>query len=166
MATPTVWDEDFQCYVHHVHIADPSGGVTQDSQARAAIVSALSALRLARIIGRDATATVESQLAGATVYDATAKCYVQAAAISNPTGGTPDAELRTAVNQILVALREAHIIVGGGVTGPTVYDEDSHSYAFSAYTAPTGGGTVDDEGRAQANLIATAMRSAGLLTLD
>lgn len=167
MASPTIWDEDFRCFVHAAHIADPTGGATNDAESRTAINAILAALRAARIIGRDATATVEEQTPPA-VWDADRGSYVRAAAIASPSGGaTQDAELRTAVGQVLTALRKGLVIVHTAAAGnPDVYDEDVSSYAFSAYTTPTGGTTTDAEGRAQLNLAATAMKSAGLLTND
>lgn len=166
MASPTVWDEDYKAFVHAAHIADPTGGTTIDSEARTAIVSALAALRAGWVIGRDSTSTVQAQVQGATVYDATRRCYVAATAISDPSGGaTIDTNLRTAVGQILTAMRGGGIIAGGSGS-PSVWDEDTDSYAFSAYTTPSGGATVDAEGRTAADAIAVALRSAGLLTLD
>lgn len=166
MASPTIWDEDFRCFVHAAHIADPTGGTTIDANARTAINSILAALRAARIIGRDSTATVEEQTPPG-VWDADRNSYVRAAAIANPTGGTADAELRTAVGQVLTALRKGLIIAHTAAAGnPDVYDEDVSSYAFSGYTTPTGGATEDAEARAQLNLAAAALKSAGYLTND
>lgn len=167
MASPTIWDEDYNCYVHAAAIADPTGGATADSQARTAVNSILAALRVARIIGRDTTATVEPQPAGASVWDSGRQAYVLAADISAPAGGaTVDAELRTAIGQVLTALRGAGVLAGGSNVGPTVWDEDTNSYTFSQYTTPTGGTTTDAEGRAQLNLAAAALKSAGLLAQD
>lgn len=45
------------------------------------------------------------------VWDEDAGMFVHAAAIANPTGGaTVDAEARTAINAILVALRARNVI--------------------------------------------------------
>ena len=169
MASPTIWDEDFRCFVHAAHIADPTGGSFADTQSRTAINSILAALRAARIIGNDATGTVEEQTPPQ-VWDADRKSYVRAAAIANPTGGSADATLRTAVGQVLDALRKGLIIAHTAASGnPDQYDEDTSSYAFSAYTAPSGGTAgvdLDAEGRTALNAAAAAMRSAGLLTND
>lgn len=238
MSTPTVWDEDFNCYVHAASISAPNTSATVDLNARSAIRSALAAMRAARLIGRDgvsrtasvgttttstaltstdaaftaedvgatitgtgipggttiasvtdasnavlsqnatATGTVTATIAktdfggvsaqGAAVWDANRKCYVSAAAISDPSGGTTDTELRTAVVQVLNALRGGRIIAHAsyGQAGPTVWDEDSRSYTWSAYTTPSGGATIDAPARTTLDSIATALRSAGLLTLD
>lgn len=168
MSTPTIWDEDFQCYVHAAAIADAAGGTTVDTNARAVLASANAALKLARITGRDATDTVEPQ-ATANVYDSDRKCFVRTTAIADTTGGaTVDAELRTAIVQILNALRGARVIAHAsfGLAGPTVWDEDAASYTWSQYTTPTGGATEDAEGRTQANAMAAALKSAGLLAQD
>lgn len=166
MASPSIWDEDYQCLVHAAHIADPTGGAIVDAQARTAINAILAALRNARIIGRDSTATVEPQTSSA-VFDGTKAGYVNATTIADPTGGTPDPELRTAVVQCLTALRAASRVGGTAAgAGPTTFDEDTQSYAYSAYTTPTGGANIDAEGRAQLNLAAAAMRSRGWLTQD
>jgi hypothetical protein len=48
-----VLDEDTNTVVNAAAIADPAGGATVDSQARAAIVAILAALRTAEIIATD-----------------------------------------------------------------------------------------------------------------
>lgn len=101
---------------------------------------------------------------GAGVWNATLNCYSNHAAIASPSGGTTDAELRTAVGQVLTALRQSGVILGGTAGGPTVFDPAAGAYTFSAYTAPTGG-TPDNEGRTAINSIATALKSKGLLKL-
>lgn len=53
MPEPRYWDEDTSAPTHGPAIADPTGGTTTDTQARAAIVSILAALRSAGIIAQD-----------------------------------------------------------------------------------------------------------------
>lgn len=171
MSTPTVWDEDFQCYVHAAAIADASGGTPTDPALRTALASANAALKLARITGRDTTDTEQSQ--GTTnVYDSDRKCFVRAAAIADPSGGgagTVDVEGRAACVQVLNALRGARVIAHAsfGLGGPTVWDEDAGAYTWSAYTAPTGAADITDaNARTQVNAMAAALKSAGLLAQD
>lgn len=52
MPEPTVWDEDLKSFTHG-QIAEPSGGVTVDVEARAAIVAILDALKSAGLIAQD-----------------------------------------------------------------------------------------------------------------
>ena len=234
MASPTVWDEDFQCYVHAQAIANAAGGATTDGQSRTALGAISTALKIARITGRDeplvrscslvktngakavtsadasfvagdvgaaisgtglpagcgiaavtdgthatlsAPATASStnaatitvnvstpQVQGFTVWDANRSCFVGAAAIANPTGGTPDPELRAAIVQVLTALRGAGVIAHTATLHPTVWDATAACYTFSAYTAPSGGTFADVEARAQVALVAAALQSRGYLS--
>lgn len=164
---PNVWDEDFNAYVHAAFIADASGGATVDSQSRTAINAVLAVLRSARVTGNDAGTTVQSQIPGPTVFDATRGYYTWSAAIVDPSGGaTVDTQLRTATVQILTACRQGGLIVGGTAGGPNIWDEDTSSWTFSQYTSPSGGATVDAEGRVAADLIGVALKSAGYLAQD
>lgn len=164
---PNVWDEDFNAYVHAAFIADASGGAVVDSQSRTALNAVLAVLRSARITGFDAGSTVQPQVAGPTVYDGTRNYYTWSAAIVDPSGGaTVDTQLRTATVQILTACRQGGLIVGGTAGGPNNWDEDTSSWSFSQYTSPSGGGTIDVEGRVACDLIGTALKSAGYLAQD
>lgn len=232
MATPTVWDEDMQCYVFSASISQPNTSATIDANSRVAIASILAAMRKAWLIGRDpvsrtasivknstvnitspdasftqddvgaaisgtgipadtviatvtnsTTAVMDKQATagttdvgtiaktdagavsaqGPSVWDADRRCYVHAAAITAPTGGTADAELRTAIGEILAALRGARIIAHTVANSPSVYDGTSHCYTWSTYTAPAGGGTVDAPARTTVGSIATVLKAANLL---
>lgn len=104
--------------------------------------------------------------AASSVWEATMRCWVHASAITDPTGGTADTQLRAAVGQVLTALRNGGVVAGGTPGGPSVWDEDTESWAFSAYTSPSGGATVDAAARTTVDSIAAALKSAGFLTQD
>jgi hypothetical protein len=100
-----------------------------------------------------------------TVFNAATGQLVHATAITNPTGGTPDAEARTATNAILAVLRNRAVIAGATSMnlGQTFNGPTSQIVQAAAIAAPTGGSNQDTNVRAAINSIRTVLQNAGLI---
>lgn len=160
MPEPQVFNAATNQWVHGDAIADPTGGATVDTEARAATNDILSALRSSGVI-----AGATDLNAGHTWNEATRQ-VVLGPAIANPTGGaTVDTQARAAIDDMLDVLR-ANGIIAGGTGGPShVLDEDTNQWASAAIANPTGG-TADAELRTALNDALAAMRSASLIAQD
>lgn len=159
MPEPKVFNGATGQLVHGAAIADPSGGLTIDAEARTATNGILAALRRAAVI------------AGATQAPPATNVWsvgrvALGAAIANPAGGaTIDADLRTAINSILTVLR-GHGVIADGAAMPThIVDEDT-STVTSAAIANLSTATGDAECRTAINSALAAMRSANLIAQD
>jgi len=99
------------------------------------------------------------------VHNAATGQLVHGATITNPTGGTPDAESRTAVNAILAALRNAGVIAGATSIslGQTFNPATSQIVGGAAIAAPAGGATIDANCRTTINAIRAVLQNAGLI---
>lgn len=163
MPSPTVFNPGTKQWVHGAAIANPSGGTILDTQARATTNSILAALRAAGV------------LAGGTAMPGSGRQFDGVrqsllAAITAPTGGTPDAEMRTAVGGILTALQNAGIIAGAtkapSLTSLTL-GNTSHQLADGPALSPVldlvTGSNIDTNCRTALISAITAMRSASLL---
>lgn len=161
MAAPAAWDGTRFTHTHGT-VTDPTGGATIDIEGRAQLILALAAMRSAGIISGG------TAMKGPLVHDNAKGCYVHAAAVADPTGGTADAESRTAINAILAALRADNIIAStSAMVGPTVWDEDAQCQVYRAFQAnPTGGASVDAELRTAVGQAMTALRSANIMAVD
>jgi hypothetical protein len=161
MANPSSWDGTRFTHTHGA-VTDPTGGATIDIEGRAQLILALAAMRSAGIISGG------TAMKGPLVVDQAKFAYVHAAAIADPTGGTADAESRTAVNAILAALRADNIIASTGpMVSPSVWDEDAMCQVVRAFQAnPTGGATVDAELRTAVGQTMAALRSANIMAAD
>lgn len=140
-------------------IANPSGGASIDTEARAAADAILAALRADGVI---AGAT---NVSSARVFNPPTSQTCLAAAIADPSdGATVDANLRTAIAAVLAALQAASVIAGA--TGPAspVYDHTTRRTATSGAIADVAaGGTTDAECRSTINTALAAMRLRGLI---
>lgn len=156
---PTVFNAATGQMVHGAAVSDPSGGAVTDSQARTATNSILAALRAAGILAGGTAMSV-----AAPQFDGTHTAAL--AAITAPTGGTPDPELRTAIGGILTALRNAGIIAGrtvpASLTAMTLRTDGGEAPA-PAVTDPSGGANIDANCRTAINSALAAMRSASLI---
>jgi len=100
-----------------------------------------------------------------TIFNAATGQLVHAAAITNPTGGTPDAEARTATNAILAVLRNQAVIAGAASQnlGQTFNGATSQIVQAAAIATPSGGGTQDVNVRAAIDAIRVVLQNAGLI---
>lgn len=157
MPQPTILNAATGQWVHAGPIAAPTGGTTTDTQSRTAIGGILAALRDAGVIA-GATHLPSSQQ-----WNGTLKQIVLGPAITGPTGGTPDADLRTAVGSVIAVLQGA-ALVNGGTTGPNfVLDPDNLQMATAGITDLNIDGTGDDNARTALNSALAAMRLAELI---
>lgn len=159
MPSPTVFNGVTGQMVHGTAITDPTGGAITDTQARTATVSILAALRTVGILA-GATSVSNNGLQ----FDGTNQATL--AAITAPTGGTPDPELRTAITGILGALKSAGVIAGRTV--PTsltamALRTDGGESPGAAVVDVTGGANIDANCRTSIGGVLTAMRSANLI---
>lgn len=165
MPSPSAFNASTGGWVHGAAISNPSAGATVDAEARTATNSILAVLRAANVIAG------ASQLPVGHSYNGTTGQTTLSGAISDPTGGaTVDANARTAIGSILVALRNAGLITGG-TTHPSIaaltFDEDTSSWAVRPAIADvSGGATVDANCRTALNSALAAMRSAQLIAQD
>jgi hypothetical protein len=161
MANPSSWDGTRFTHTHGT-VTDPTGGATIDVEGRAQLILGLTAMRSAGLI------TGGTAMKGPLVPDHAKGCYVHGAAVADPTGGTADAESRTAVNAVLAALRSDNIIASAAaMASPAVWDEDAMCQVVRAFQAnPTGGATVDAELRTAVGQAMTALRSANVMAAD
>lgn len=147
-------------WVHGAAVADPSGGATADTQARAATASLLAALRAAGVLGGASGLNL-----GHSYNAATAQITLQPA-IADPTGGaTIDDVARPTIISILGVLRRTGIIAGGSgspqftLNGPT-----NQLCQGPAIADPSGGSTIDSQCRTALASALAAMRDAALIT--
>ncbi|MFJ8153961.1 hypothetical protein [Streptomyces sp. NPDC094468] len=147
-------------WVHGTAVADPSGGATADTQARAAAAAMLAALRAAGVLGG------ASQLNLGHSYNAANSQITLQPAIADPTGGvTIDDVARPTIISILGVLRRVGIIAGGSggpqfaLNGPT-----NQLCQGGAIADPSGGATVDSQCRTAITSALAAMRDAALIT--
>jgi len=148
-------------WVHGAAVADPSGGATADTQARAATVSILAALRAAGVLAGATGLNV-----GHSFNAATAQITLQAA-IADPTGGvTIDDVARPTISSILGVLRRAGVIAGAPVGGPqfTLNGPTNQLCEGPAIADPSGGSTIDTQVRTALTSALAAMRDAALIT--
>lgn len=155
MPQPTILNAATGQWVHAPAIAAPSGGTTTDTQARTAIGSILSVLRDAGVIA-GATHLPASQ-----GWNATLNKIVLDAAIAAPTGGTPDADLRTAIGSVLGVLASFGLI-NGGTSGPVFVLGADLQLTTAGIDDVDVDGTADDNARTALNSALAAMRAAGL----
>ncbi|WP_262059673.1 hypothetical protein [Streptomyces sp. STR69] len=147
-------------WVHGAAVTDPSGGATADTQARAAAVSLLAALRAAGVLGGGTGLNV-----GHSFNAATAQITLQPA-IADPTGGvTIDDVARPTIISILGVLRRVGIIAGG-TAGPqfTLNGPTNQLCQGPAIADPSGGSTIDTQVRTALTSALAAMRDAALIT--
>lgn len=158
MPQPKVFNKATGQWVHHAAITDPTGGTTTDTQGRTAVVSILAALRSAGVIAGATHLNVGHK------WNATLRKVVLGPAITDPTGGTPDAAGRTAIGSVLTVLRKTGIIAGG-TSGPAfVLDATEHQWAAGAAIADLAvDGSGDDQMRTALNAALAAMRDAELI---
>ena len=158
MPQPKVFNKATGQWVHHAAITDPTGGTTTDTQGRTAVVSILAALRNAGGIAGATHLNIGHQ------WNATLRKVVLGPAITDPTGGTPDATGRTAIGSVLTVLRKTGIIAGG-TSGPAfVLDATEHQWAAGAAIADLAvDGSGDDQMRTALNAALAAMRDAELI---
>lgn len=159
MPSPTVFNSATGQMVHGAAISDPTGGAITDSQARTATVSVLTALRAIGVLAGGATL-----LNNGNQFDGTHTALL--AAITAPTGGTPDPELRTAINGILGALKQAGVIAGRTVpvslTSMALRTDLGESPSVAVVDV-SGGANIDANCRTAINSVLAAMRSASLI---
>lgn len=159
MGNPTVFNSATGQMVHGAAITDPSGGAITDSQARTATSSILAALRARGII------------AGATAMNVAAhqndgSHTALLGAITAPSGGTPDPELRTAVTAMIGALRAAGVVAGRAVPSSLTPLSSTSTWGeapAAAIADVSGGSNVDANCRTAINGALAAMRSASLI---
>lgn len=99
-------------------------------------------------------------------FNAATSQWVHGAAITDPTGGTTtDSQGRTAISSILAALRAAGVIAGATSLNLTYGWNAGRSQVvlLPAITAPSGGATVDTEGRAAISSILAVLGAAGIV---
>lgn len=159
MPAPSIFNAATGQMVHGAAISDPTGGAVTDSQARTATNSILAALRTAGILaGGTSVPFTTPQFDGAHT--------AALAAITAPTGGTPDSELRTAIGGILTALRNAGIIAGrtvpASLTAMSLRTDGGEAPA-PAVADVSGGANIDANCRTAINNALAAMRSASLI---
>lgn len=159
MPSPAIFNAATGQMVHGAAVTDPTGGAITDTQARTATVSILAALRTVGVLA-GSTGVSNNGLQ----FDGTNQATL--AAITAPTGGTPDTELRTAITGILTALKSGGVIAGRTV--PTsltamALRTDGGESPGAAVIDVTGGSNIDANCRAAINSVLAAMRSANVI---
>jgi predicted deacylase len=146
-------------WVHGPAVADPAGGAITDTQARTATASILAALRARGILAGSTSLPSATQQ-----FDGVHTALLPA--ITAPSGGTPDPELRTGITGILAALKAAGVVAGRTV--PASLTAMSLGSGGSEASAPavvdvSGGANIDANCRTAIASAITAMRSASLI---
>lgn len=159
MPSPTVFNSATGQMVHGAAISDPTGGAISDTQARTATNSILAALRAVGILAGGSGPTLATPQ-----FDGTGTALL--ASITAPTGGTPDPELRTAVNGIITALKNAGVLAGrtaaASLTAMSLRTDGGEAPA-PAVADVSGGSNIDANCRTAINSALAAMRSASLI---
>lgn len=160
MPAPTVFNAPTSMWVHAAAIADPSGGLTVDAEARTATNAILAALRDKGVIASAAALNTRH------TWNAATSQVVLGPAIADPSGGTTvDADARTAIGSILTVLR-VFGVVAGATGGPSlVLDEDTGAVSTAAI-ADLSTATGDAECRTALNSALAALRSRNLIAQD
>lgn len=163
MPAPTVFNPATSQLCHGAAIANPTGGVTVDAEARTATNAILSVLRVKAVV-----AGATSLHVGQTWNAATTQ-IVQAAAIPAPTGGiTIDVNVRATINSIRTVLANAGLIVGATTSlNALAFDEDAYGWKVGAHIADAAGAVpTDAECRSAVNTALAAMRRSSLIAAD
>ncbi len=158
MASPGFNNSNSGNPCHGPATVDPTGGATIDANARAAVVTMLTALRGSILAG--------AQIAVPAVPNGFSQAFT--AIIANVSGGaTIDVEARVAINGMLAAMREANMVaVAGGNAGsnPSVWDPKVFMHVHGAALADvTTGAVVDTQLRVAVNAMLAALRSDNII---
>lgn len=100
-----------------------------------------------------------------TVLNGPTSQWVSAAAIADPTGGTPDPEARVVVVTILAALRAAGVIAGAASLPSSVvqFSATERTALLPAIADVAGGANIDANARTAITGILVSLRNSGVI---